>query len=147
VRVRDLLREEKRRIGSYAIFQIANLTRALSDGYSPSITNELAQLERQFADAPGQLTNPDPLAVEKRMRATRKFVELRLADLRGLLNSEASTVRFEIAKHEQEIALTPTGRTYFLLFVWYGRACRRVVLVYFFIVIISVLIARGSSRV
>jgi hypothetical protein len=31
--------------------KIANLTRALSDGYSPAITTELAQLERQLADA------------------------------------------------------------------------------------------------
>jgi hypothetical protein len=33
--------------------KIANLTRALSDGYSPAITNELSQIERQLADAAG----------------------------------------------------------------------------------------------
>jgi len=42
----------------------------------------------------------------------RKFVETRLADLRGLLNSEATTVRSEVAKYVQKIIVTPTGRTY-----------------------------------
>jgi site-specific DNA recombinase len=92
--------------------KIANLTRALSDGYSPAITSELAQLERQLADAAGRLADSEPLAVERRIRDTRKFVESRLADLRGLLSSEATTVRSEIAKHVQKIVLTPTGRTY-----------------------------------
>jgi hypothetical protein len=98
--------------------KIANLTRALSDGYSPAITTELAQLERQLADAVGRLSDSEPIAVERRMRDARKFVESRLADLRGLLNSEAAIVRCEIAKHVQKIILTPTGRTYIASGSW-----------------------------
>jgi hypothetical protein len=92
--------------------KIANLTRALSDGYSPAITNELPQLERQLADAAGRLADSEPTAIERRMRNTRRFVESRLADLQTLFGAEAVAIRAEIAKHVQKITLTPEGRTY-----------------------------------
>jgi hypothetical protein len=90
--------------------KIANLTRALSDGYSPAITNELSQIER--ADAAGRLADSEPTALERRMRNTRRFVESRLADLQTLFGAEAVAIRAEIAKHVQKITLTPEGRTY-----------------------------------
>jgi site-specific DNA recombinase len=89
--------------------KISNLTRALSDGYSSAITSELGQLESQLADEVNRLADSQPLVIERKMRDTRKFVESRLADLRGLLNAEAAIVRSEIAKHVQKIILTPTG--------------------------------------
>jgi hypothetical protein len=92
--------------------KIANLTRALSDGYSPAITNELSQIERQLADAAGRLADSEPTALERRMRNTRRFVESRLADLQTLFGAEAVAIRAEIAKHVQKITLTPEGRTY-----------------------------------
>jgi hypothetical protein len=98
--------------------KIINLTRALSDGYSPAITTELAQLERQLANVVAGLADSEPLTVEKQMRNARKFVESRLANLRLLLNAEAGIVRTEIAKHVQKIILTPTGGTYIASGSW-----------------------------
>jgi hypothetical protein len=92
--------------------KIANLTRALSDGYSPAITNELSQLERQLADAAGRLADSEPTAIERRMRNTRRFVESRLADLQTLFGAEAVAMRAKIAKRVQKTTLTPEGRTY-----------------------------------
>jgi hypothetical protein len=92
--------------------KISNLTIALSDGYSSAITSELARLEGQLADAVNRLADSEPLAIERKMLDKRKFVESRLADLRGLLSAEPAIVRSEIAKHVQKIILTPTGRTY-----------------------------------
>jgi hypothetical protein len=46
------------------------------------------------------------------LRETRRFVESRLKDWRGLFDGEPQTVRVEIAKHVQKIALTPEGKTY-----------------------------------
>ena len=98
--------------------KIVNLTRALSDGYSPAITNELAQLERQLADAAGRLADFEPIAIERRMRDARRFVESRLANLQTLFGAEAVTIRAEIAKHVQTITLTPEGRTYVASGTW-----------------------------
>jgi hypothetical protein len=53
-----------------------------------------------------------PEAVRSRLRDTRKFVEVRLRDLRKLLNGEPRIARAAIGKHVQKITLKPEGRTY-----------------------------------
>jgi hypothetical protein len=52
------------------------------------------------------------------MRDTRRFVESRLADLQALFAAEPVTIRAEIAKHVQKIALTPQGCTYVAAGTW-----------------------------
>jgi hypothetical protein len=84
---------------------IANQLRGLSDGYSASITAEIAKLERQLSGARDRLKIPDPQTVKLQMRHTRRFIESRLSDLSALWNGEGRLAREGIAKHVQKITL------------------------------------------
>jgi hypothetical protein len=84
---------------------IANQLRALSDGYSPFITNEIARLEGQLAAISERLKSFDPAALRLQMRDTRRFVEVRLKDLSALWDGDPRLAREEIAKHLQKITL------------------------------------------
>lgn len=97
---------------------IANQLRGLSDGYSASITAEIAKLERQLAGARERLKTPDPQTVKLQMRHTRRFVESRLSDLSALWNGEGRLAREGIAKHVQKITLKPIDRTYVASGTW-----------------------------
>ncbi len=91
---------------------IANQLRALRDGYSPSITADLAKLESQLACVQARLKTSDPQSVKLQVRDTRRFVESRLADLSALWDGEPRLAREGIAKHVQKITLKPMHRTY-----------------------------------
>jgi hypothetical protein len=54
---------------------IANQLRGLSDGYSESITTEIARLEGQLAAIRERLKTSDAVTVKLQMRDTRRFVE------------------------------------------------------------------------
>ena len=92
-----------------------NLTRALADGYSPSIRAELAEVEKQVVQIREKVALAQGSAGAVQARDTRRFVEERLVDLRTLLNAEPIMVRTEIAQHMQKITLRPEGRTYVAL--------------------------------
>src|SRR6266480_5069895 len=97
---------------------IANQLRGLSDGYSPAITEEIANLERQLATVREQLRASDPPAVKLQMRDARRFIEHRLRSLDALWEGDPRVAREEIAKHVQRITLRPMLRTYVATGVW-----------------------------
>ena len=110
--------------------KIGNLTRALADGYSPSITADLARLEVELAAVRQNAAALRPDALTQQMRDTRRFVESRLSGLATLFSAEAVIVRAEITRHVQKITLTPEGRAYIasgtwdLLGAWQHGWCR-----------------------
>jgi hypothetical protein len=65
-----------------------------------------------------RISSVQPEAVRLRARDTRKFVEVRLRDLRKLLNGEPRIARAAIGKHVQKITMTPEGRTYIASGSW-----------------------------
>jgi hypothetical protein len=74
--------------------RIANQLRGLGDGYSPAITAEIANPERQLATVREQLRASDPQAVKLQMRDTRRFIEHRLRGLnRASLGSRAKKLQ------------------------------------------------------
>jgi hypothetical protein len=97
---------------------IANQLRGLSDGYSPSITTEIAKLERQLVAARERLKTSDSVTVKLQMRNTRRFVRARLQNLSSLWDGEPRLAREEIAKHVQKITLKPVLRTYVATGIW-----------------------------
>jgi site-specific DNA recombinase len=99
--------------------QIANCTNAIADGQpSRFLIAKLAELERELETVAGKISNVQPEAVRSHLRDTRKFVEVRLRDLRKLLNGEPRIARAAIGKHVQKITLTPEGRTYIASGSW-----------------------------
>ena len=57
-----------------------------------------------------QISSARPSAVRSNLRDTRRFVEVRLRNLRKLLNAEPKIARPAISKHVQKITLAPEGR-------------------------------------
>ena len=84
---------------------IANQLRGLSDGYSASITAEIARLEEQLAAIRERLKTSDDATVKLQMRDARRFVETRVQNLSALWEGEPRIAREEIAKHVQKITL------------------------------------------
>ncbi len=97
---------------------IANQLRGLSDGYSESITSEIARLEGQLAAIRERLKTSDAVTVKLQMRDTRHFVETRLRNLNALWEGEPRIAREEIAKHVQKITLKPMLRSYVATGTW-----------------------------
>ncbi len=110
----EQMRQRKAKIKS----EVRQLTRALADGYSPALTAELAEREKELDAITDRLLESQPRSVQAYLRDIRGFVISRLADLRGLLNSDVVTARTEIAKHVQQIKLCPDGRTYAVSATW-----------------------------
>jgi hypothetical protein len=111
---------------------IANQLRGLSDGYSASITTEIARLEGQLAAIRERLKTSDVATVKLQMRDTRHFAQTRLQNLSALWEGEPRIAREEIAKHLQKITLKPMLRTYVASGTWDwlgvpGRAATMVV--------------------
>jgi site-specific DNA recombinase len=97
---------------------IANQLRGLSDGYSASITGEIAKLESQLAAVRERLEASNPVTVKLQLRDTRRFVESRLRNFSALWDGEARIAREEIAKHVNKITLKPVLRTYVATGIW-----------------------------
>ncbi len=99
--------------------QIANCTDAIADGQpSRFLLAKLGELERELETVAGKLASARPEAVRAHLRDTRKFVELRLKDLRRMLNAEPRIARAAISKHVQKITLTPDGRAFIASGAW-----------------------------
>src|SRR6266436_5243215 len=64
------------------------------------------------------MSSARPSAVRSNLRDTRRFVEVRLRDLRKLLNAEPKVARAAISKHVQKITLAPEGRAYIASGEW-----------------------------
>ena len=101
--------------------QISNCTSAVADGQpSRSLLAKLAELERELDAVIEKMNSARPDAVRSNLRDTRRFVEVRLRELRKLLNAELRVVnavrvavaRAAISKHVQKITLAPEGRAY-----------------------------------
>jgi hypothetical protein len=98
--------------------QIRNRTDAIAGGQrSPSIMARIAALEEESEELNGQLASSRPETVRLQLRGTRRFVEP-ASRICSALNGEPHTVRVEIAKHVQKIALTPEGKTYIASGSW-----------------------------
>jgi len=99
--------------------QIANCTDAIADGQpSRFLIAKLGELERELETVAGKIASSQPGAVRSCIRDTRRFVEVRLRDLRKLLNSEPRIARAAIGKHVQKITLTPEGRAFIASRSW-----------------------------
>ena len=99
--------------------QIANCTDAIADGQpSRFLLAKLAELESELDTVAGKIASARPEAVRSHVRDTRKFVEVRLKDLRRLLNAEPRVARAAIGKHVQKITLTPDGRAFIASGAW-----------------------------
>ncbi len=91
--------------------EICNLTGRLASGDpSPSIMAAITERERELSGISDRLLESRPNSLRTRLKDIRRFVETRMRDLRGLLNSDPVTVRTEIAKQMQRIVLEPDGR-------------------------------------
>ena len=94
--------------------KIQELTRALEDGYSPALTTQLAEREKEIAAITDRLLASQPDSVRVKLKDLRGFVTSRLSDLRGLLNSDVMTAKTELSRHVKAIYLHPdhSKRTY-----------------------------------
>ena len=94
--------------------KIQELTRALEDGYSPALTTQLAEREKEIAAITDRLLASQPNSVRAKLKDLRGFVTSRLSDLRGLLNSDVMTAKTELSRHVKAIYLhpDPAKRTY-----------------------------------
>jgi hypothetical protein len=113
----DLSFEQKEIGPPTAVFQsvergIVNQLRGLSDGYSASITSEIARLEEELVAIRERLKTSDAVTVKLQMRDTRRFVKARLQNLSGVWEGEPRIAREELAKHVQKITLKPMLRRY-----------------------------------
>jgi len=88
--------------------EIANLTRALADGYSSALTTELAKREVELTELNTRLVSGGPGSVQASMEELRHFVTSRLADVQKLLSADIAKARAEIARHVDKIVLRPT---------------------------------------
>jgi hypothetical protein len=75
-------------------------------------------LELELEILAHRIDNERPETSRSRAFDVRKFVEVRLRDLRASLNSEPGIARAAIAKHVEKIKLTPDGRTYMASGTW-----------------------------
>jgi hypothetical protein len=99
--------------------QIHNCTAAIASmGLSAFLGARLTQLESEHRNLAEQLANSEPRTVRTQLRDARRFVVARLRHLQSMFGGEARLVRAEIAKHVQEITLTPQGRTYIASGTW-----------------------------
>ena len=94
--------------------KIQELTRALEDGYSPALTTQLADREKEIAAITDRLLASQPNSVRSKLKDLRGFVISRLFDLRGLLNSDVMKAKTQLSHHVKAIYLhpDPAKRTY-----------------------------------
>jgi hypothetical protein len=90
----------------------------LSDGYSSSITAEIARLEGQLAAIRERLKTSDAATVKLHMHDTRYFVQTPIQNLNALWEGEPRIAREEIAKHVKKITLKPMLRSYVATGTW-----------------------------
>ncbi len=90
--------------------EIANLTRALADGYSSALTGELARRERELAELNAQLVSGGPGSVQATMKELRQKITTRLMDIRSLLSCDVAKARTQIARHVDKIVLRPVEK-------------------------------------
>jgi Recombinase zinc beta ribbon domain len=65
-----------------------------------------------------KLLEARPDSLRSKLRNIRSFVVKRMQDLRAVLNSDVGHVRAELAKHIDQITLTPTGDAYVASGTW-----------------------------
>jgi hypothetical protein len=97
--------------------EIANLTRALADGYSPALTGELARRERELTELNARLVSGGHGSLQATMKELRQKITTRLTDIRGLLSADVARARAEISRHVDKIVLRPVekqGRRFYV---------------------------------
>ena len=105
--------------------EIANVARALTDGYSFTMSTRLRGLEKELDGVRVRLAKPDQTPAQFQAQEVKRFVHVQLADLRLLLNRDVTAARAQLAKHIEKITLTPEGKTYVACGSWdlLGRGC------------------------
>ena len=99
--------------------EVINLANAIAQGdFSPALRRALADRERQMGEITTKLLEARSDSLRSKLRKTRSFVVTRMQDLRTLLNSDVGHVRAELAKHTDQITLTPTGDAYVASGTW-----------------------------
>ena len=87
----------------------ANLAEAIANlGYSPSLGNQLTQIERDINAAdhtPASANQPLDLAYS--LEAVREFASAKLLNPRALVHADITATRTALAKHIAQIVLTP----------------------------------------
>ena len=74
--------------------------------------------EQQIDEITTKLLEARPDSLRSKLRNIRSFVVTRMQDLRAVLNSDVGHVRAELAKHIDQITLTPTGDAYVASGTW-----------------------------
>jgi hypothetical protein len=99
--------------------EVTNLANAIAQGdFSPALRRALADRERLIGEITTKLLEANPDSLRSKLRNIRSFVMTRMQDLRAVLNSDVGHVRAELAKHIDQITLTPTGDAYVASGTW-----------------------------
>jgi hypothetical protein len=111
----DQMRRRKEELES----EVTNLANAIAQGdFSPALRRALADRERQIGEITTKLLEASPDSLRSKLRNIRSFVMTRMQDLRAVPNSDVGHVRAELAKHIDQITLTPTGDAYVASGTW-----------------------------
>ena len=111
--------EQMRRRKEALESEVTNLANAIAQGdFSPALRRALADRERQIGEITTKLLEARPDSLCSKLRNIRSFVVTRMQDLRAVLNSDVGHVRAELAKHIDQITLTPTGDAYVASGTW-----------------------------
>ena len=98
---------------------MTNLANVIAQGdFSPALRRALADREREIGEITTKLLQARPDSLRSKLRNIRSFVATRMQDLRAVLNSDVGHGRAELAKHIDQITLTPTGDAYVASGTW-----------------------------
>jgi hypothetical protein len=86
--------------------------------FSPALRRAIADREWQIGEITTRLLEARPDFLRSKLRNIRSFVVTRMQDLRAVLNSDVGHVRAELAKHIDQITLTPTGDAHVASGTW-----------------------------
>jgi site-specific DNA recombinase len=111
----DQMQQRKQKLES----EVSRLAHSIAEGFdSVTVRAEIAKREREMSEIADRLLTSRPDSVRSQIKNIRTFVISRLADIRGLLNSDPVTAKTEIAKHVSKITLQPIGGTYRISGIW-----------------------------
>ena len=106
--------------------EVANLANPVAGGdFSPALRAALVEREREIADITAKIFDAKPDSASSKMSNIRRLVEQRMKALASVLNSDAQSVRAELAKHIDEIKMTPDGEHYVASGTWDLLGCGR----------------------
>ena len=102
----EIMRQRKTKLEA----ELKNLARVIADGMdSPALRQAITEREAEISALTAKTLGRGKGSVHSQIRDLRKFVATNLRGLRALFSSDenALAVRMELAKHIQEIVITP----------------------------------------